>query len=249
MLFSSQTFSVIEHLHLQARLLSLTPVQIQDSFSQITKKRFPDVSKRGRLFETAMMRLTQWWYEYFTVINRGQIRSRPFEEVQKLVLETEDDDSEDEDFEIIRSPKSLMKHALQQWGNRDTSAQLFTSLCRALDIPARLVVSLQGVPWQANVGKPKPRPTGGPIHLRKEFLERRNNAATSSPVEDNNDDDMEEIRIPESPVVDRKGKGRAIFPGDGISLSGKTTPKSDTSTVDDRAPRCGIQVPRIVLST
>lgn len=48
-----------------------------------------------------------------------------------------------------------MKHALMQSGSRDTSAQLFTALCRALDIPARLVVSLQSIPWQSSVGKSK----------------------------------------------------------------------------------------------
>jgi xeroderma pigmentosum group C-complementing protein len=49
----------------------------------------------------------------------------------------------------------LMKHALQQQGSRDVSAQLFTALCRALGIPARLVVSLQSVPWQSSIGKLK----------------------------------------------------------------------------------------------
>jgi xeroderma pigmentosum group C-complementing protein len=66
---------------------------------------------------------------------------------------------EDEDIEIIRSEKSLMKHVLQRSGSRDVSAQLFTALCRAHGIPARLVVSLQSVPWQTKVGQPKSKPT------------------------------------------------------------------------------------------
>jgi xeroderma pigmentosum group C-complementing protein len=48
-----------------------------------------------------------------------------------------------------------MKHALMQSGSRDVSSQLFTALCRALGIPTRLVVSLQSVPWQTNVGRSK----------------------------------------------------------------------------------------------
>ncbi|EEB97161.1 hypothetical protein MPER_03571, partial [Moniliophthora perniciosa FA553] len=45
----------------------------------------------------------------------------------------------DEELEVIRTEKSLMKHALMAEGSRDVSAQLFTALCRALGIPARLV--------------------------------------------------------------------------------------------------------------
>lgn len=73
-----------------------------------------------------------------------------------LDVETLEDILDDE-VETIRSSKSLMKHALMSSGSRDTSAQLFTALCRALGIPARLVVSVQSVPWQASVGKSKPK--------------------------------------------------------------------------------------------
>lgn len=51
--------------------------------------------------------------------------------------------------EEVHSAKTLMKHALQMSGSRDMSVQLFTCLCRALDLPARLVFSLQPVDWRA----------------------------------------------------------------------------------------------------
>jgi len=53
-----------------------------------------------------------------------------------------------ESGEPIHGVKSLMKRALLMKGSRDMSAQLFTSCLRALDIPARLVFSLQPVTWR-----------------------------------------------------------------------------------------------------
>ena len=127
----------------------------------IHKSRFPDQNKRGRLFEAAVDRLVTWWCEtFFSVTPTGHIRSRTFEEVEvEIALASESDGSESDDsgYERIRSVESLMKHVLMQRGCRDTSAQLFTALCRALDIPARLVVSLQSVPWKSKVGKAAPK--------------------------------------------------------------------------------------------
>ena len=48
----------------------------------------------------------------------------------------------------IRDVQSLMKRVVTMEGSRDMSAQLFVSLCRALQIPARLVVSLQPLDWR-----------------------------------------------------------------------------------------------------
>jgi xeroderma pigmentosum group C-complementing protein len=53
-----------------------------------------------------------------------------------------------ESGEPIHGAKSLMKRALLMKGSKDMSAQLFTSCLRALDIPARLVFSLQPVTWR-----------------------------------------------------------------------------------------------------
>ncbi|KAG0698293.1 Rad4-domain-containing protein [Suillus ampliporus] len=143
---------------LHARLLSLTPLHLQNGFALIHKSRVPDHNKRGRLFEAAVTRLVEWWTStFFSVLPTGHIKNRTFDENEReLALRGNAIfDEESDDGERIRSPNSLMKHALMQSGSRDTSAQLFTALCRALDIPARLIVSLQSIPWQSGVGKPK----------------------------------------------------------------------------------------------
>ena len=126
------------------------------------------------MFEAAMKDLTEWWVNsFFETLPEGHVRSRTFDEVRRALeirgLHLKDEynpdavididtlqDMADNEIETIRSPNSLMKHALMRNGSRDVSAQLFTALCRGLGIPARLVVSLQSVPWQAGVGKPKP---------------------------------------------------------------------------------------------
>ncbi|KAI6023368.1 hypothetical protein EDC04DRAFT_2900565 [Pisolithus marmoratus] len=143
---------------LHARLLSMTPMNLQNAFAMIHKSRVPDQNKRGRLFEATVKRLVDWWAGiFFTVVSTSHIRNRIFEEIQQeLETKFSASDSFDEDtneMERVRSVNSLMKHALMQRGSRDTGAQLFTALCRALDIPARLVVSLQSVPWRTSVGK------------------------------------------------------------------------------------------------
>ena len=160
---------------LQARLLSLAPSPIQNSFAMIHKSRIPDDVKRGCLFEQAVSRLASWWADTFTVKPVGHLRNRTFEDVQRVLLsrglldvtgkgkakalpqdvDPLEDLFEDQQVEIVRSAKSLMKHALMRSGSRDVNSQLFTALCRALGVPARLVVSLQSVPWQTNVGRSK----------------------------------------------------------------------------------------------
>ncbi|KIK69809.1 hypothetical protein GYMLUDRAFT_34213 [Collybiopsis luxurians FD-317 M1] len=187
---------------LHARLLSLTPLQLQNAFALIHSSRVPEAPRRGRMFETAVVRLVEWWSEsFFEVTEESHIRNNTFdwinqrlqtfvpgfgevfeaavtakEETDKFrkpstkgkqkertplsadpLIDSNDldllEDILDNSLEPIKSPKSLMKHALMQSGSRDTSAQLFTALCRALGIPARLVASLQSVPWKASVGR------------------------------------------------------------------------------------------------
>lgn len=196
--------------------MSLTPLNLQNAFASITKARVPEAVMRGRQFEAAITRLAEWWSSNFEIEPTGHIRSRTFADVQKLVIVPDPsgkgkgravdltlDDDDDEDAELIRSEKSLMKHALQKRGSRDVSAQLFTALCRALDIPARLVVSLQSVPWQAAIGKPK-APTKKKAKTTPDAGKGKGKgkakAAASDAEEDDSDtdedDDMEEVSIP-----------------------------------------------------
>lgn len=190
--------------------MSLTPLHLQNAFLNITKSRIPDASYRGHTFENSLKALVEWWANvFFQVQSTGHIQSHTFEEIQRLLKSKEiefDDDYRPtpnslKGHEIVKSSKSLMKHALMRSGSRDVSAQLFTALCRALDIPARLVVSIQSVPWQMNAGKPK-----------------RNEKKRSKPdTPADSDLDMEEVVVPAA--RDIKGKGRAIDSGGGYVTS------------------------------
>ena len=190
--------------------MSLTPLDLQTAFLNIKKSRVPEAAYRGLMFENAMKALVGWWASvFFRVRKTGHIQSHTYEETQRLLKL--DDYEFDQDYqlayasfeghEIVKTPKSLMKHALMRSGTRDISAQLFTALCRALGIPARLVVSLQSVPWQANAGTSKP--TG------------RKRLKPDTPVSSGND--MEEVVVPA--IRDIKGKGRAIDSDSGYAIS------------------------------
>lgn len=197
----------------------------------IHKSRVADANQRGRLFESAIERLTEWWCNsFFSVEPVGHIRNKTFDQVQKTVAHLpplgengilDVDRFEEEECEIMHTPKSLMKHALMRGGSRDTSAQLFTALCRALGIPARLVVSLQSVPWQAGVGKAKTQTREKKKDVKGKGKEK---AVESVEEETGEEDDMEEIYIP-STSVDVKGKGKAkddSFMGEGWQLDGQS---------------------------
>ena len=190
--------------------MSLTPLNLQAAFLNIKKSRVPDAAYRGHIFEKSIDALVEWWANvFFRVQKTGHIQSYTYEEIQKLLKS--DDYEFDEDYklaytsfeghEIIKTPKSLMKHALMRCGSRDVSAQLFTALCRALGIPARLVVSLQSVPWRTNIGKSKP--TG------------KKRSKPDTPAD--SDDNMEEVVVPA--IRDIKGKGRAIDSDGGYIVS------------------------------
>ncbi|TFK87491.1 Rad4-domain-containing protein [Polyporus arcularius HHB13444] len=238
---------------LHARLMSLTPLPLQNAFAMISKSRVPEPAKRGRLFESAITRLADWWSGTFKIVPDGHIRSRTFAEVNRTLppprpaprpdpkgkgkaraVDDEDEDLEERygiDGERIRSEKSLMKHALMQKGSRDTSAQLFTALCRALGIPARLVVSLQSVPWQASVGKPKPD------GKKKKPKEGDNADAKGKAKVDAEEDDegMEDVSIPGSPAVSSP-RGRTLYPGNGQRLDGVSPAPSDKAKGKQKAP-------------
>lgn len=190
--------------------MSLTPLYLQNAFLNIKRSRIPDAAYRGLTFENSIKALVEWWANvFFRVQSTGHIQSHTFEEIQRL-LKSDDYEFDDdyqlsyvslEEHEIIKTPKSLMKHALMRSGSRDVSAQLFTALCRALDIPARLVVSLQSVSWQANSGK----------------LKRTEKKGSKTDTPADSDSDMEEVVVPA--VRDAKGKGRAVDSDGGYVVS------------------------------
>ncbi|ELU44032.1 DNA repair protein rhp42 [Rhizoctonia solani AG-1 IA] len=187
---------------------------LKHGFTSITKSAHPDPARRGRLFETALVRLVSWFAPssrattqnlyverpsdgWFRITNPGHIKSHTFEagmrRIQVLekreaerkarrakrqerrakrararikgkgkardVSSSSSDDNEDQDLDVgdsedewyaperLRSPNSISKHALQRSGSRDMAALVFVAIVRALGIPARLVSSLQCVPW------------------------------------------------------------------------------------------------------
>jgi xeroderma pigmentosum group C-complementing protein len=146
----------------------------------ITKQRIPDPARRGRLFESTMMRLTDWWRDYFIIDPDMHIRSMTFEEAE---LNAADEQRGD----VLKSAKSLMKHAMNKHGSRDTSAILFTALCRGLNIPARLVVSLQPVPWKAADN------TSSKLQIKKPDIKGKGKAP-QTPLE-SSDDDLEPVEV------------------------------------------------------
>ncbi|KIJ64619.1 hypothetical protein HYDPIDRAFT_90094 [Hydnomerulius pinastri MD-312] len=191
---------------LHARLLSMTPLSLQNGFAMIHKSRIPDQNKRGRLFEAAVTRLVDWWSgTFFTVSLTGHLKNKTFDEVQKETSQSNepyDPESDSDGSERIRSVNSLMKHALMQTGSRDISAQLFTALCRALDIPARLVVSLQSVPWQSRVGEPTVKKDGS----KGKAKAPQTSVDNQDVPEVNDESEMEEVDIPSTTS---KGKDKA----------------------------------------
>lgn len=116
---------------------------------------------------------TRSWDEVMDIVDRLPRLVRPRSESEgpsksKGKGKAKDEDDAQDDFvaalgdggERIRTVKSLMKKALQGTGGRDTSAQLFVSLCRALGLGTRLVVSLQPVQWKSDKQATGKKPNG-----------------------------------------------------------------------------------------
>jgi xeroderma pigmentosum group C-complementing protein len=217
----------------------------------ITKRNQPNKQLRGRQFEAAVVRLVEWWHNNFDLNHETGTRHQSYEEAHAESSKTakgkarrttprSDSDNEDTgDADRIRSSKSLMKHALIMRGSRDTSAQLFTALCRSLDIPARLVFSLQPVLWrrdktarseeaESKIAERRTKQKARKKQKEDEIVaaeaasvasaarnsgsSSRASAAATPPIEpDREDSDMEHAMvIPSAALVSSKGKGRAI---------------------------------------
>ncbi|KAK4701676.1 xeroderma pigmentosum group C-complementing protein, partial [Phenoliferia sp. Uapishka_3] len=120
--------------------------------------------------------------------------------------------------EEVHSAKSLMKRAILMKGSRDMSAQLFTSLCRALDLPARLVFSLQPLDWRA------------PSAAAKAGAKSRGKKKSVRGSEDE-DEAMETDDDGKSTTSKSKGKGKGKATGGSKSKGkGKATGSAKSST-------------------
>ncbi|WWC88411.1 uncharacterized protein L201_003322 [Kwoniella dendrophila CBS 6074] len=222
---------------LKARLLSLLPHPLQAAFN-IPPSRFPDKAQRSRLFFDALQDLVTWWSQSFFDISDPTLglRTRPWDEIQEIIDElpkltradltpghylatSKEKGKEREDAldrmsidsgsEKLRSVNSLMKKALQQEGSRDISAQLFVALARACGLGARLVVSLQAVPWRAEKVVHKKKPTGAGRGGRT--VASRQGMGPTSDEDEDEEDEFEEVPIPggEEETKERKNNIRA----------------------------------------
>ncbi|WVF68799.1 hypothetical protein IAT40_003571 [Kwoniella sp. CBS 6097] len=209
---------------LKARLLSLLPHPLQAAFN-IPPSRFPDRAQRSRLFFDALQSLVTWWSQSFFDISDPTIglRTRPWDEIQEIIdqlpkltradltpghfiSDTKEKSKERQDTldqmsigsgeEKLRSVNSLMKKALQQEGSRDVSAQLFVSLARSCGLGARLVVSLQPVPWRAEKVVHKKKPGAG--RGGRSLASRQGMGPESDGEDDEDEDEFEEVPMPGS---------------------------------------------------
>lgn len=158
---------------LKARLLSLVPLPLINAFNYFSPETHPLARDRSRLFDSALRDLISWWWQSFQTNDSldGMI-SRNWNGAEALynhLTRSAQGDAQDaflqllESGEPIHGVKSLMKRAVLLKGSRDMSAQLFTSLLRALNIPARLVFSLQPVTWRgAGAGGKSANPPSAP---------------------------------------------------------------------------------------
>ncbi|KAI9489463.1 hypothetical protein BDB00DRAFT_770608 [Zychaea mexicana] len=134
----------------QAVCLSVVPDHIQ---KQCGRK---DESEKD--FETGVKWLLTWWREYFTLVGAGLV-TRAYDDYAFLksadltagTLEKHDM----VDGENIPSAMEFIDKLVSQEGFRDTSGELFVAILRALSFDARLVCSLQPLPYRIPTNKRK----------------------------------------------------------------------------------------------
>ncbi|ORX46314.1 Rad4-domain-containing protein [Hesseltinella vesiculosa] len=110
-------------------------------------------------FTTCVKWLLAWWYDYFDVISHG-LMTRSFDEYNLRewdhslytdlleALGTHVKRFDLQDTEIIPDAVAFVQYFAEKKGSRDLSAQLFTALLRTLGFDARLICSLQPMPYR-----------------------------------------------------------------------------------------------------
>lgn len=196
------------------------------------------------MFFEALQSLVTWWSQSFFEVSDWQlgVRTRTWDEVMAIVdtlprvaaLKAKGGNIEAENAELVkklgdggerlRTVKSLMKKALQQEGGRDTSAQLFVALCRALGLGARLVVSLQAVPWRAEKVS---TPAKGKNSARGKGKGKEAATPTAN-AGDEDEDEFEEVVVPPAgePITPARGTKRRA--DDSVTESGGTASGAST---------------------
>lgn len=94
--------------------------------------------ERNNSFMKGIEEVCTTWREQWTIDQRGMIRAHWREDVDPI---KESDDAEDLDFDDFKSAAASRK------GSRDLAAELFCALLRSVAVEARLVCSLQVLPF------------------------------------------------------------------------------------------------------
>ncbi|KAL0097617.1 hypothetical protein J3Q64DRAFT_1807557 [Phycomyces blakesleeanus] len=142
----------------QSVCLSIVPNDVQKQCYQMTSS--------NNDFENGVKSLYQWWNKYFKLSGDGLV-TRSYEEISFLenidILNPKKDAKSIEeilkgrgidDGETIKNCEDFVNHLLTKTGTRDTSAELFVAVLRALGYDARLVCSLQPVPYRMPARRP-----------------------------------------------------------------------------------------------
>ncbi|KAG0237639.1 hypothetical protein BGW42_000467 [Actinomortierella wolfii] len=122
----------INHDKLKAVALSIVPEHIASSVQESHSNTVQEIN--------VLQVLALWWKDSFVVTGPG-IQNKEFQDPEVVGYDAIIPDVNMDD--IITNRKDLQRRLLRRHGCSDVCAQLFTAICRALGLKARLVESLQ----------------------------------------------------------------------------------------------------------
>ncbi|KAG0319600.1 hypothetical protein BGZ99_005011 [Dissophora globulifera] len=133
--------SWISHQKLAGVALSLVPKHIANS----VRKEHENMAREVN----ALQVLALWWRDSFVVTGPG-IQHREYLDIDVVGVEAAIPVSNEE---CLKRRKNLQRRLLNRSGSTDVCSQLFTGICRALGLKARLVESLQPCPFKVTLPK------------------------------------------------------------------------------------------------
>ncbi|KAF9953390.1 hypothetical protein BGZ72_005461 [Mortierella alpina] len=131
----------INHPKLWCVALSLVPSHIVESIQTTHSNATREVN--------ALQVLALWWRDSFVVTGPG-IQHREYMDIDLVGVEAAIPVSNEE---CLKKRKNLQRRLLNRSGSSDVCAQLFTGICRALGLKARLVESLQACSFKCTLPK------------------------------------------------------------------------------------------------
>ncbi|KAF9096467.1 hypothetical protein BGX23_011195 [Mortierella sp. AD031] len=128
--------------------LSLVPEHIASSVQKVQDNPVREVN--------ALQVLALWWRDSFVVTGPG-IETVPYADIDVVGVEAAMPANRGES---IKKRKNLQRRLLNRSGSSDVCSQLFTAICRALGLRARLVESLQACSFKVTFPKEETAKTG-----------------------------------------------------------------------------------------